>query len=157
MGIGRRIELGLDELGHRHPRAYRLARPPWRLLLRLRGTPAYWDRRRHYRYYDEVVQLAREHVPEGGSALDVGAHEADLLRRMDWFEHRLALDIRYVMPRRGVETVTYRWPADGHDPHLHDPVDEEKLRRWTGVEPVETVMVDDGRRRLIAVYRRNRA
>jgi hypothetical protein len=36
-----RIEMGFDGLGHRHPRVYRLARPPWRLLLRRLGWPTY--------------------------------------------------------------------------------------------------------------------
>jgi hypothetical protein len=31
-------------------------------------------------------------------------------------------------------------------------VDEAKLRGWTGVDPVEHTIVDDGKARLIAVY-----
>ena len=193
------IESSADWLGRNHPLAYRVIRQPWRLLMRMLGRPLYWDSRRHYRYYQEVVRLARLHVPTGGCVLDVGAHEAELLQQLSWFRSRTALDIRYVMPRRGVETVVadfevfepdgpfdlvlclqvlehlprpqpfarkllrtgrtviisvpYGWPAGGHESHLHDPVDEAKLRLWTGAEPVETSMVDDGRQRLIAVYR----
>jgi SAM-dependent methyltransferase len=194
-----KIEMSFDGLGRRHPRVYRLARPPWRLLLRRFGWPTYWDARRHYRYYRDVVELARRYVPEGGRVLDVGAFAAELLRELNWFDERVALDVRYMMPRPGVETVIadfqqyepdrrfdlvlclqvlehqpspehfarklldtgrtviisvpYRWPPNDHSSHLHDPVDEAKLRRWTGLEPVESTIVDDGKERLIAVYR----
>lgn len=188
-----------DWLGRHHPLAYRLIRPPWRLLMRLLGRPAYWDERRRYRYYREVVRLARRHVPEGGRVIDVGAKEVELLRQLSWFQSRVALDTGYVMPRAGVETVIadfrdyepdgpfdlvlclqvlehlpqpehfarkllrtgrtviisvpYRWPAEEHESHLHDPVDEAKLRTWTGAEPIEASVVEDGKRRLVAVYR----
>jgi hypothetical protein len=185
-------------LGRRHPLVYRVTRPPWRRLTRTLGRPTYWDARRHYRYYREVVRLARRYVPEGGRVLDVGAYESELLRQLVWFDARVALDVRYVMPRRGIDTVVadfreyepndlfdlvlclqvlehqpepqafarkvlrtgrtviisvpYRWPAGEHGSHIHDPVDEAKLRQWTGTEPVETRIVDDGHQRLIAVY-----
>ena len=54
--------------------------------------------------------------------------------------------------RTAIVSVPYRWPSNAHDAHVHDPVDEEKLRSWTGLDPVETLIVDDGRERLIAVY-----
>lgn len=194
-----RGEQAFDWLGRRRPRLYRLLRPPWRRLRRALGVPTYWDARRHYRYYAEVVRLAREHVPRGGRVLDVGAYEAELLRQLDWFDERVALDVRYMMPRPGVRTVVadfrryeperpfelvlclqvlehlpdadefarkllasgrtvivsvpYKWRADDHDRHLHDPVDEAKLRGWTGLDPLDSLIVDDdGKRRLIAVY-----
>src|SRR3954470_17820633 len=99
------VESAADWLRGRAPRRLRLLRPPWRTLLRLAGRPAYWDARRHYRYYREAVRLARVHVPEGGAVLDVGAHEPELVAELDWFARRVALDTRYVMPHRGVETV----------------------------------------------------
>jgi SAM-dependent methyltransferase len=188
-----------DWLGRHHPLAYRLIRPPWRLLLRLVGRPAYRDARRHLRYYDDVVRLTRKHVPEGGRVIDVGAKEVELLTRLSWFRSRVALDTRYVLPRRGVETVIanfhdyepdgsfdlvlclqvlehlpeperfarkllrvgrvviisvpYRWSAESHQSHIHDPVDEAKLRAWTGAEPIEVSVVENGKQRLIAVYR----
>jgi SAM-dependent methyltransferase len=192
------IEAAADWLGRRLPLAYRLARPPWRLALRLLGRPSYWDSRQHYRYYAEAERLARLHVPAGGSVLDVGAHEVELLRRLSWFDERMALDTRYVAPGSGVKTVRadfrdyepdrtfdlvlclqvlehlpeprafarkllatgrtvilsvpYRWPREQHEPHLQDPVDEAKLREWTGTDPIETSIVDDGKERLVAVY-----
>jgi SAM-dependent methyltransferase len=193
------VDAAADRLGQHHPLAYRLLRPPWRLLMRARGTPTYWDGRSHYRYYREVELLARAYEPGGQAVLDVGAHEARLLDRLDWFERRIALDTRYVMARRGIETVQgdylayepqlrfdlvlclqvlehlehpapfarkllregrtvivsvpHRWPANAHLAHRHDPVDEAKLRGWIGEEPLETRTVDDGKERLIAVYR----
>jgi hypothetical protein len=162
-------------------------------------SPGYWDRRRHLSYYREVVRLARKHVPGGGEVIDVGAHETKLVEHLDWFERRVALDVRYVPPRRAVETVVadfedyepesrfdlvlclqvlehlerpapfarklletghtvivtvpYRWPAGRCETHLQDPVDERKLRRWTERTPLETTIVEDEQRRLIAVYR----
>lgn len=192
------VEQAADWLGRNHPLAYRMIRPPWRLLLRLRGKPAYWDARRHLSYYQEVVRLARRYVPEGGRVIDVGAREVELLGKLSWFRSRLALDIRYVMPRRGVETVTadfldyeaegpfdlvlclqvlehlpepqhfarkllrtgrtviisvpYCWPAGEASAHLQDPVDETKLREWTGSDPIESLVVQDEKQRMIAVY-----
>lgn len=188
-----------DRLGRSNPFVYRLLRPPWRLLMRVLGRPTYWDARRHYRYYGEVVRLAQRHAPAGGRVIDVGAKEVELLRRLGWFRSRVALDTRYVMPRPGIETVIadfheyepngpfdlvlclqvlehvanpqpfarkllrtgrtviisvpYHWPAGEHRSHLHDPIDDAKLRSWTGAEPIETSLVEDGRQRLVAVYR----
>jgi Methionine biosynthesis protein MetW len=142
--------------------------------------------------------MAREYVPEGGRVIDVGSHETELLEQLDWFRSRVALDIQWVFPRRGIEavladfreyepdgvydlvlclqvlehvpqpqpfarkllrtgrtviiSVPYRWPADDWESHVHDPVDEAKLREWVGADPVETSIVDDGKRRLVAVY-----
>jgi hypothetical protein len=194
----RRAEAAFDRLGRSRPLAYRLLRPPWKALRRALGRPTYWDSRRHYRYYKEVVRLARHYVPEGGRVIDVGAYEPELLRELSWFDTRVAIDVRYMMPRPGIETVVadfqdyepdapfdlvlclqvlehlpspepfarkllrsgrtviisvpYRWPAGGHATHEHDPVDEAKLRGWTGADPLESSIVDDGKRRLVAVY-----
>src|SRR5947208_10115120 len=94
------VESAADWLGRRAPFAYRLLRPPWRAVLRLAGRPAYWDARRHYRYYREAVRLARVHVPEGGAVLDVGAHEAEFVGQFRWFARRVVLATSYVMPRQ---------------------------------------------------------
>jgi SAM-dependent methyltransferase len=66
---------------------------------------SYWEARRGFHYYREVVRLAREHVPGGGAALDVGANETELLERLDWFRRRVALDVAGIPRRPGVETV----------------------------------------------------
>jgi hypothetical protein len=159
----------------------------------------YWDERRGFAYYREVVRLARSHAPGGGAALDVGARGTEMLGRLEWFERRVALDLEPFHPRPGIEavvadfsgfepsiefdlvlclqvlehlpdpapfarkllaigrtaivTVPYRWPGWVTDEHLHDPVDEAKLRGWVGREPTETAIVEDlEMRRLIAVY-----
>lgn len=75
------------------------------------STSAYWDSRREFGYYRDVVRLARKHVPGGGAVLDVGAHETQVLERLDWFERRVALDAERVEPSEGVEAVV----ADFHD------------------------------------------
>jgi hypothetical protein len=163
-------------------------------------SSTYWGERREFRYYGEVVRLAREHAPNGGSVLDVGANETEVLERLEWFERRVALDVNEIPPRAGVETVAadfnyfepaerfdlvlclqvlehldrprpfarkllaagrttiisvpHEWPGWVTEEHVHDPVDESKLRAWTGYDPTETAIIEDvGMERLIAAYR----
>jgi hypothetical protein len=163
-------------------------------------TSSYWKARRELRYYGEVVRLAREHAPAGGSALDVGANDTEVLDRLGWFDRRVALDVDQIPPRPGVETVVadfeqfkpnerfdlvlclqvlehldrprpfarkllaagrttiisvpHEWPGWVTEEHVHDPVDESKLRAWTGYDPTETAIIEDlGMERLIAAYR----
>jgi hypothetical protein len=54
--------------------------------------------------------------------------------------------------RTVIISVPYRWPEDLWPWHLHDPVDEAKLERWTGRQPTEIRIVADERERMIAVY-----
>jgi hypothetical protein len=54
--------------------------------------------------------------------------------------------------RTVIISVPYRWPEDAWAWHLHDPVDEAKLERWTGRQPTEICIVADERERMIAVY-----
>ena len=91
---------------NRHaPGVARALRPAWWALdTRLRLTD-YWGRRKHFRYYAEVARLARDHMPSGGSVLDVGAADTEVLGRLDWFRRRVALDRRPARPRPGVERV----------------------------------------------------
>jgi hypothetical protein len=192
----------VDALGRYAPSIYRAARPPWRTLMRMLGCPTYtgyWERRRQFGYYAEAVRLARAHAPDGGSVLDVGSNETDVVGALEWFDRRVVLDRMLLEPRRGVETimidfmnyephdsfdvvlclqvlehiadpapfarkllatgrtvivsVPYVWPAGVVANHLHDPIDEQTLRAWTGREPDETsVVVDNGKERLLAVY-----
>ena len=46
-------------------------------------------------------------------------------------------------------SVPYRWPAGEHDGHIHDPVDELVLKKWTDRDPIETSVID---RRLVCAY-----
>jgi len=46
-------------------------------------------------------------------------------------------------------SVPYRWPATACSEHVHDPVDETKLKAWTGREPTAWNIVES---RLVAVY-----
>jgi hypothetical protein len=97
-------------LKRRHPEVYRTARPVFRrsmhTVLRLLGRPDSWDVRRHYEYYKVAYRLARVFVPSGGSVIDVGAFETDLLQKLDWFDRRVAIDRHDIMERRGIETIT---------------------------------------------------
>lgn len=88
------------------PAAHRTLQRPWRALRPyLPVDDAYWAERKQFNYYSEVVRLARQYVPEGGSVIDVGAGVTHLLRRLDWFEHRVALDRTASGRQRGVEHV----------------------------------------------------
>ena len=90
------------------PEVYRLIQPPFRLLMRALGRrPSYWEKRQDFNYYREVIRLAREWAPGGGRVIDVGANETALLRQLDWFEQRVALDIRrFFGAQEGIQRIT---------------------------------------------------
>ena len=54
--------------------------------------------------------------------------------------------------RHVIITVPYKWPAGMCPGHVQDPVDEARLRQWTGKDPIESIIVSDKKDRLIAVY-----
>jgi hypothetical protein len=60
--------------------------------------------------------------------------------------------------KRVLISVPYLWPEGGTKNHIHDPVDMEKLARWTGREPAYHIIVQEPlslsakSRRLIAYY-----
>lgn len=54
--------------------------------------------------------------------------------------------------RTVILSVPYRWPRGKCKEHVHDPVDEDKLRDWTGRDPTFSVVITDKSARLIAVY-----
>src|SRR5713226_698648 len=102
------IDMIALELGRRMPRRYRVARPPWRLLMRFLARPTYagyWERRRDFAYYAEAIRLARVYAPAGRAVIDVGANETEVLGELDWFERRVALDLHYIATQPGAETV----------------------------------------------------
>jgi hypothetical protein len=51
-------------------------------------------------------------------------------------------------------SVPYRWPEEASSYHVHDPVDEEKLKTWFHREPNFTYRIAElhGQERLISVY-----
>jgi hypothetical protein len=56
--------------------------------------------------------------------------------------------------RTTIISVPHEWPGWVTEEHVHDPVDESKLRAWTGCDPTETSIIKDlGMERLIAAYR----
>ena len=82
------------------------ARPAWRAVRAWLGRTGYWQGRRHLAYYQEVVRLARVHVPAGSAVLDVGASDTRVLADLDWFPRRVALDIMPLPRRPGIERVS---------------------------------------------------
>jgi SAM-dependent methyltransferase len=99
------IDAFADWLGRRFPLVYRVARPPWRFVKRLFFRRSYWEKRRDYNYYQEAIRLARVYASSGRQVIDVGANETEVLRQLDWFERRVALDARYILPQAGIETI----------------------------------------------------
>ncbi|MGH2961616.1 MAG: class I SAM-dependent methyltransferase [Solirubrobacterales bacterium] len=73
--------------------------------MRAEAAAGYWATRRDFAYYREVVHLARGHAPAGGAVLDVGANETEVLERLDWFGRRVAVDVREIPSRPGVEAI----------------------------------------------------
>jgi len=180
------------------PRVAAVARPAWRKVSVTLGLDDYWAHRRHFLYYQEVLRLARVHVPEGHTVLDVGANDTKVLRQLDWFQRRVALDINPIPAQRGIErvqtdflayrpdapfdlviclqvlehlhdpatfarrlvdmgrtvivSVPHEWPAGLRPSHVQDPVSEAMLLGWMGRPAVETMIVRNGRDRLIAVF-----
>lgn len=55
---------------------------------------------------------------------------------------------------RLVISVPYKWTAGKHTGHVHDPVDEDKLRSWMKVKPNYWMCVTEpfGPKRMIAYY-----
>ncbi len=43
--------------------------------------------------------------PVGGQVIDVGANETEILQQLNWFGHRAALDVRYILPQAGIQTI----------------------------------------------------
>jgi SAM-dependent methyltransferase len=87
------------------PGVARRLRPAWWVLDRRLRLTNYWGQRQHFQYYKEVERLARMYAPTGGSVLDVGAADTELLHRLNWFAHRVALDRRPPCPSPNVERV----------------------------------------------------
>jgi hypothetical protein len=106
-------------LNRRAPGVARALRPAWWALDTRLGLTTYWSERKHFQYYAEVVRLARLHVPAGGSVLDVGAADTEVLGQLDWFRRRVALDRRPARPRPGIERVV----SDFLDYRPPDPFD----------------------------------
>jgi hypothetical protein len=55
--------------------------------------------------------------------------------------------------RTVIVSVPHRWPKGLAPRHVQDPVDEGKLSRWAGRDPVSSVVVHNARARLVAVFR----
>lgn len=87
------------------PTIYRMARPAWRAVMKWFPKPGYWDDRRHFNYYQEVLRLARVYASSGGQVIDVGTSETEVLQQLNWFTRRVALDKRPIPPQPGIETV----------------------------------------------------
>ncbi len=72
------------------------------------------------------------------------------VRKADEFAQKLLASGKIV-----VASVPYKWSEGSVSSHVHDPVDEAKMRAWFGREPNYSYIcteVNSGARRLICVY-----
>lgn len=80
-------------------------------------------------------------------------HRYDVLLALQTIEHigpvEAFVEKLFALAPVVVLSVPYEWPAGKCQGHLHDPIDERKLRLWTVRDPIESRIVD---RRLVAVY-----
>jgi hypothetical protein len=70
--------------------------------------------------------------------------------------HRFAQRLLAGARHRVIVSVPYRWAADRSAHHVHDPVDEDKMLRWFGRQPISTGIAREWRwtrtERMICVY-----
>ena len=133
------------------PGVARILRPAWSMLDRRFRLTTYWARRQHLQYYQEVERLARVYAPAGGSVLDVGAADTELLRRLNWFTHRVALDRRPPRPSRNVERVVADF-MDYRPPKRFDLVlCLQVLEHLEEPEAFARKLLESGRRVIISV------
>jgi glycosyltransferase involved in cell wall biosynthesis len=64
-----------------------------RRRLRPAKPEAYWESRRHMRYYRETVALVQRHCPDAASVLDVGARDTPVASWFSWIPARTAIDL----------------------------------------------------------------
>jgi hypothetical protein len=95
--------------------------PAWQVLNRRLRLTSYWGQRKHLRYYQEVLGVARAHASTAQSALDVGAGDTELVRWLDWIPLRVALDPRPADPVPNVERVVANF-LDYRPPRTFDLV-----------------------------------
>jgi len=59
----------------------------------------YWQKRRTWRYYGEVIRLARRLAPQAQTVLDVGPNGTPLVCELDWIPAKTAVDLaRHQIP-----------------------------------------------------------
>jgi hypothetical protein len=97
----------------------------------------------------DFLEWQPEHVFDVVTCLQVLEH----VPRADLFAKKLLSAGRIV-----VVSVPYKWRDGTMGSHVHDPVDQQKLRSWFGREPNFEYLckeVGGGSRRLIQVYERD--
>lgn len=55
----------------------------------------YWEVRKNYRYFTDVVRLAKAHAPDAKSVLDVGPRDTPFVRELAWIPEKTALDLEF--------------------------------------------------------------
>jgi hypothetical protein len=132
-------------LDHRSPRVAAFARPAWRAVRAWLGRTGYWQGRRHLAYYQEVVRLARAHVPAGSAVLDVGASDTRVLADLDWFPRRVALDITPMPRQPGIERVSADFLAYRPPLRFDLVLCLQVLEHLQDPEPFARKLLDSGR------------
>jgi hypothetical protein len=55
----------------------------------------YWQTRKNFRYYVDVIRLAKQHAGEARSVIDVGPRDTPFVLELDWITSRTALDLEF--------------------------------------------------------------
>jgi SAM-dependent methyltransferase len=79
-----------------------------RRLRRLLGRDAsdgYWEGRKNFRYYQEVIRMARTYAARANSVLDVGPHQTPFVAQLNWIKKKTAIDLEQMPRIRGVDCI----------------------------------------------------
>jgi len=71
----------------------------------VRKSAAYWEERKRFTYYQEVLRLARKHAPGAAAALDVGGADCEYMGWFDWIREKWVVDSRPGWVPEGVRQV----------------------------------------------------
>jgi hypothetical protein len=63
---------------------------------------SYWDSRKHFNYYQQVLKYAKKYVPQGHSVLDVGGGDCNYISWFSWIPYKEVVDIKASKPIDGV-------------------------------------------------------
>lgn len=121
-----------------------------RLLGRDKLNP-YWESRKAFRYYAEVIRMARTYAKHANSVLDVGPHDTPFVAELTWIRQKTAIDLYHLPQIKGVHGLRGDFlqfePATRFDlvlclqvlEHLDDPTPFARKLLQTGTTVIVSV------------------